>query len=88
MDETKVYMAIQVSKQFELEKEWLTIDNYYDSITSLALDYKMQEYNGKYNNMGLLEGINNYINDNLEKIKNVLITYKVSETKNWEVNNG
>lgn len=85
MDEIKVYMALQVSKQFELEKEFLTIDNYYDCITSLSLDFDNQVYDGKYYNMGLLEGINNYINDNLEKIKNVLITYDVSETKDWGV---
>ena len=85
MDEIKVYMALTVSKQFELEKEWLTIDNYYDCITGLSLDYAMQEYDGKYKNMGLLDAINNYINDNLDKIKNALITYDVSETKKWEV---
>lgn len=81
MQETIFYMGLQVSKQFELEKEWLLIDNYYDSILYLVEDYIRQEYDNK--NMGLLESINNYINDNLDKIKLTLINHYVSESKNW-----
>lgn len=82
MDERKVYMALQVSKQFELEKEHLTIDNYYECITYLSIDCAMQELD-KYANMGMLETINNYINDNLIKIENALVRYNVSDTKKW-----
>lgn len=81
MQETIVYMSLQVSKYFELEKEFLTIDNYYDCILHLTEDYFKKEYNKK--NMGLLESINNYINDNLILIENALCNYNVSETKKW-----
>ena len=80
--ETIFYMGLQVSKTFELEKEFLTIDNYYDSILYLVEDYIKQEYDKK--NMGLLESINNYINNNLIKIENTLVRYNVSESKNWK----
>ena len=82
MKETIFYMGLQISKQFELEKEFLTIDNYYDSILYLVEDYIRQEYDKK--NMGLLESINDYINNNLIKIENVLVRHNVSETKNWK----
>ena len=81
MQETIFYMGLQVSKQFDLEKEYLTIDNYYDSILELVKDYIVNGYNEK--NMGLLESIDNYINDNLIKIENTLVRYNVSETKKW-----
>ena len=81
MQEEIFYMALQVSKQFELEKEWLTIDNYYDAILEITNDYFKKEYHKK--NMGLLESINNYINDNLFMIKDTLKNYCVSDTKNW-----
>ena len=81
MNETIFYMGIQVSKQFELEKEWLTIDNYYDCILHLTEDYFKKGYNEK--NMGMLESINEYINDNLALINTSLRIYNVSETKEW-----
>ena len=81
MQETIFYMGLQVSKQFELEKEFLTIDNYYDSILYLVRDYMAKEYNIK--NMGLLDSVNTYINENLDFIKTTLSNYYVSETKNW-----
>lgn len=81
MQETIFYMGLQVSKQFDLEKEYLTIDNYYDSILELVKDYIIKGYNEK--NMGLLDSINHYIDDNLIKIENTLVRYNVSETKKW-----
>lgn len=81
MQETIFYMGLQVSKQFDLEKEWLTIDNYYDSILYLVRDYITRGYNAT--NKGLLGTIDDYINDNLDFIKITLINYYVSETKDW-----
>lgn len=81
MQETIFYMSLQVSKQYELEKEFLTIDNYYDCILYLTRDYFNKGYNEK--NIGLLDSINEYINDNLTFIENTLYNYNVSETKKW-----
>ena len=80
--ETIFYMGLQVSKYFELEKEYLTIDNYYDSILRLVADYIRQGYNKK--NMGLLESINEYINNNLIQIENILVRCDVSDSKDWK----
>ena len=81
MQETIFYMGIQISKQFELEKEYLTIDNYYDSIIEITKEYVKKGYDSM--NKGLLDSINCFINDNLDTIKNILIEYNVSETKKW-----
>ena len=81
MQETIFYMGLQVSKQFELEKEFLTIDNYYECILYLTEDYFRKNYNTK--NMGLLESIDNYIDENIILIENNLVKYNVSETKKW-----
>ena len=82
MQETIFYMGIQVSKQFDLEKEWLTIDNYYDAILEITKEYYAKGY-GEINE-GPLECVNVFINDNLTIIKNILVKYNVSETKKWE----
>ena len=81
MQETIFYMGLQVSKQFDLEKEFLTIDNYYNSILEITKDYVKKGYDQM--NMGLLDSINTYINDNLIFIENTLYNYNVSETKKW-----
>ena len=85
MQETIFYMGLQVSKQFDLEKEWLTIDNYYNSILEITKEYVKQGYDSM--NKGLLDSINCFINDNLILIENRLVQYNVSETKKWGVNN-
>ena len=82
MQETIFYMGLQISKQFELEKEFLTIDNYYDSILEITKNYIIKDYDKL--NKGLLDSINCYIDENLNDIKNILIKYNVSETKKWE----
>ena len=82
MQETIFYMGLQVSKQFELEKEFLTIDNYYDSIIKIAKLYYYRGYDKL--NKGLLDSVNYFINGCLEEIKNILIEYNVSETKDWK----
>lgn len=83
MQETIFYMGLQISKQFELEKEFLTIDNYYDSILDITKEYITKGYDNM--NKGLLDSINCFINDNLILIENRLVKYNVSETKNWKV---
>lgn len=85
MQETIFYMGLQVSKQFELEKEFLTIDNYYDSIIQLVKEYIKKGYNSM--NKGLLDSINCFIDDNLIMIENTLASYNVSETKKWSWSN-
>ena len=85
MQETIFYMGLQISKQFELEKEYLTIDNYYDSICYITKNYLQLGYGNM--NKGLLDSVNCFINDNLDTIKNILIEYNVSETKKWGVEN-
>ena len=82
MQETIFYMGLQVSKQFDLEKEWLLIDNYYNSILEITKDYVIKGYDSM--NKGLLDCINCYINDNLDYIEGVLIKNYVSDTKNWK----
>lgn len=81
MQETIFYMGLQISKQFELEKEWLIIDNYYDSILQITKDYIVKGYDAM--NKGLLDCINTYINENIDFIKSVLCSNNVSETKKW-----
>lgn len=81
MQETIFYMGLQVSKQFELEKEFLTIDNYYDSILELVEEYTKRGYATM--NKGLLDSIDTFIDDNLVMIENTLVRYNVSETKKW-----
>ena len=81
MQETIFYMGLQVSKQFELEKEFLTIDNYYDSILELAEEYTKRGYGNM--NKGLLDSIDTFIDDNLVMIENTLVRHNVSETKKW-----
>lgn len=73
--ETIFYMGNVVSKQFNLEKEWLFIDNYYDCIKALVEDYISKGYNAL--NEGLLECINRYVNDNEVLISNRLDQYNV-----------
>lgn len=81
MQETIFYMALQVSKQFELEKEFLLIDNYYDCILEITKKYYLKGYDEL--NKSLLDSIDAFIDDNLIMIENKLVSYNVSETKKW-----
>lgn len=82
MQEEVFYMGLMISKEFELEKEFLTIDLYYESVLELVKDWFMRGYGNK--NMGLLDSINRYISENKDTIKKNLISCYVSETKEWE----
>ncbi len=82
MQEEVFYMGLMISKEFELEKEFLLIDLYYESVLELVKDWFMRGYDNK--NMGLLDSIDHYIYENKDTIKNNLISHHVSETKKWE----
>lgn len=58
------YLGIQISKAFNLEKKWLLIDEYYNSIKLIYEDYKKYDNNKK----SLLDSINDYIDNNKQKI--------------------
>jgi hypothetical protein len=81
MQETVFYMGLQVSKWFELEKEHLTVDTYYETILTLVNHYEFMGY-GKLN-MGLLDTINKFINDYETQIRELLKNNYVSESKQW-----
>lgn len=81
MQETVFYMGLQVSKWFELEKEFLTVDTYYETILTLVNCYEFMGY-GKLN-MGLLDTIDKFIKDYEVQIKELLKTNYVSESKQW-----
>lgn len=67
-NECMIYLAIQILEMLELKNKWLLIDNYYEKIRFIANDYKQYDNNNK----SLLDSINDYINDNKEKILNNL----------------
>lgn len=63
-NECIVYLALEILKYMELEKEHIYIDTYYDTITSIYEDYKKHDDS----NVSLLDSINNYIEENKDII--------------------
>lgn len=62
-------LAFQIIKIFNLENKWLYIDNYYDIVNSLIDDYIINDNVDK----SFLDSINDYINQNENKIKEMLV---------------
>ncbi len=58
------YLALQILKYMELEKEYLYIDVYYDVITDIYEDYKLHDDT----NVSLLDSVKNYIENNKDII--------------------
>ena len=58
------YLALQILKYMELEKEHVYIDVYYDVITNIYEDYKLHDDA----NVSLLDSVNNYIENNKDMI--------------------
>lgn len=63
------YLGIEIIKILELEDKFLYIDNYYDMIFELYDDYEKYDNTNK----SLLDSINDYIYNNIDKIKERLI---------------
>lgn len=58
------YLGIQIMKALLLEEQHMYIDVYYNTIKEIYEDYK--KYDNK--NKNLLDSINDYINNNEQKI--------------------
>jgi len=58
------YLALQILKYLELEKNHMYIDVYYDTIREIYEDYKQYDDAG----VSLLDSVNNYIETNKDKI--------------------
>lgn len=63
-NECIVYLALEILKYLELEKEHVYIDVYYQTIVEIYEDYKLHDNT----NVSLLDSINNYIESNKDKI--------------------
>ena len=58
------YLALQILKYMELEKEHVYIDIYYDTILDICEDYKKHDDDS----VSLLDSINDYIESNKDMI--------------------